>query len=193
MLKLRTTTCVHLAPLHDEFVGLDLTLSIVWHQQQQPNRHKRIWRGMVLPAVRRLIGYGKKRHQLQCSKIRERISYGSILTLQWVPSHTGIPGNERVEQKTKKEAELSQPEVPLTLSRTKNIAHTHIDKCTALTQETKSLGHPWATLATVGPIQRHLERAEACSAFTLPPDMTSWKYTSIGFAFPLYESPCVAS
>ncbi|GFY02614.1 hypothetical protein TNCV_3504941 [Trichonephila clavipes] len=40
-------------------------------------------------------------------------------------SHVGIPGNERADQKAKQEAESTQPEVPLTLRRAKNIISTH--------------------------------------------------------------------
>ncbi|GFW51362.1 reverse transcriptase [Trichonephila clavipes] len=36
-----------------------------------------------------------------------------------------------------------------------------------MTQKTKSLGKPWKTLATVGPIPRHLERVEAIARFRL--------------------------
>ncbi|GFV08884.1 hypothetical protein TNCV_3821271 [Trichonephila clavipes] len=41
-----------------------------------------------------------------------------------------------------------------------------------------SFGKPWEALATVGPIPRHLERAEAISHFR----MTFWEYTSTGLA-----------
>ncbi|GFV96861.1 uncharacterized protein TNCV_4350741 [Trichonephila clavipes] len=34
-----------------------------------------------------------------------------------------------------------------------------------MTQKTKSFGMPWGTLATVGPIQMYLERAEAAARF----------------------------
>ncbi|GFV32333.1 reverse transcriptase [Trichonephila clavipes] len=40
-----------------------------------------------------------------------------------------------------------------------------MNKCTAVTQKTKSLGKPWETLTTVGPIPRHLEKAEAIARF----------------------------
>ncbi|GFV89228.1 reverse transcriptase [Trichonephila clavipes] len=42
-----------------------------------------------------------------------------------------------------------------------------IDKYTVMTQKTKNFGKPWGTLATVGPIPRHLERAEAVARFRL--------------------------
>ncbi|GFU59303.1 reverse transcriptase [Trichonephila clavipes] len=61
----------------------------------------------------------------------------------------------------------SQPEVPLTLRRAKSIISPYIDNCTAVTQKYKSLGKSWETLGTVGPIPRHLERAETVARFHL--------------------------
>ncbi|GFX21132.1 transposable element Tcb1 transposase [Trichonephila clavipes] len=88
-------------------------------------------------------------------------------TTMWVPSHIGIPSNERADQKAKQGAESTQPEVPLTLRRAKNTNSTHIDKYTAMTQKRKSFGKPWETLTTLGPIPRHLEGAEAVARFLL--------------------------
>ncbi|GFT83565.1 reverse transcriptase [Trichonephila clavipes] len=53
----------------------------------------------------------------------------------------------------------------MTLRRAKNIISTHIDKYTALIQKTKNFGKLWETLATVGPIPRHLGRAKAVARF----------------------------
>ncbi|GFU05471.1 uncharacterized protein TNCV_3291141 [Trichonephila clavipes] len=78
-------------------------------------------------------------------------------------SHFGIPGNERADQKAKQRAESTEPEVSLTLRKEKSIISTHI----AMTQKTTSFGKPWETLATLGPIPRHLERAEAVARFRL--------------------------
>ncbi|GFX21837.1 reverse transcriptase [Trichonephila clavipes] len=61
----------------------------------------------------------------------------------------------------------NQQEVLLALRRPKGIISTYTDKCTTVTKETKSLGKPWKTLASVGPIPRHLERAEAVARFRL--------------------------
>ncbi|GFV92913.1 reverse transcriptase [Trichonephila clavipes] len=103
---------------------------------------------------------------IQCrTKILELILYGWTVALHWVPSHVGISGNERADQKAKQGAESTQPEVPLTLRRVKNIISTYIDKSTTMTPKAKSFGKPWETLATVGPIPRHLERAEAVCSF----------------------------
>ncbi|GFT21888.1 hypothetical protein TNCV_3179841 [Trichonephila clavipes] len=38
------------------------------------------------------------------TKTAELISYGWTVALQWVPSHVGIPGNGRADQKAKQEA-----------------------------------------------------------------------------------------
>ncbi|GFX27634.1 hypothetical protein TNCV_107321 [Trichonephila clavipes] len=38
---------------------------------------------------------------------------------------------------------------------------------TAVTQETKSFGKPWKTLAPVGPFLRHLKRAKVVASFRL--------------------------
>ncbi|GFW56211.1 reverse transcriptase [Trichonephila clavipes] len=75
--------------------------------------------------------------------------------------------SDRADQNAKQGAESSQPEVPLTLRRAKSLISTSIDKYTIVTQKTKCLGKPWETLATVGPITRHLERAQAVARFRL--------------------------
>ncbi|GFW55678.1 uncharacterized protein TNCV_120621 [Trichonephila clavipes] len=56
---------------------------------------------------------------------------------------------------------------PLTLRRAKRIMSIYIDSYTAMTQNTNSFGKPWETLDTVGPIPRHMERAEAVALFRL--------------------------
>ncbi|GFW52838.1 hypothetical protein TNCV_2394171 [Trichonephila clavipes] len=66
-------------------------------------------------------------------------------------SHKGSDNGDRCYTfSTTRGALVAQPEVPLTLRRAKSIIPTHIDKCTAVTPKTKSLGKPWETLATVG-------------------------------------------
>ncbi|GFS81336.1 uncharacterized protein TNCV_1225211 [Trichonephila clavipes] len=74
---------------------------------------------------------------------------------------------ERATQKAKQGAESSQPEVLLTLRTVKGIISIYTDKCTAVTHKTKSLGKPWETLGTVGPIPRHLERDDGVARFRL--------------------------
>ncbi|GFS74999.1 hypothetical protein TNCV_1396571 [Trichonephila clavipes] len=81
-------------------------------------------------------------------------------------SCVGIPGNEKTDQNAKQEAESSQLEVPSTLRRANTLISKCIDKCTAATQRTKSHGK---TLTPMGPIPRHLERAEAVTRFHLRP------------------------
>ncbi|GFW68648.1 reverse transcriptase [Trichonephila clavipes] len=109
----------------------------------------------------------------------------------WAPSHVGIPGNERADQKAKQGAESSQAEVLLTLRRPKSIISTFIDKYIILTQKIKSLGKPWETLATVGQIPRHLERAEvvACFRLTTTYDFLgvylNWVDLAVNEAYPL--------
>ncbi|GFW98887.1 reverse transcriptase [Trichonephila clavipes] len=69
--------------------------------------------------------------------------------------------------KTKQGAESFQPEVPLILRSARSIISTSIDKYTIANQKTKNLGKPWETLATVGSIPKHMERAEAVDRFRL--------------------------
>ncbi|GFW42646.1 reverse transcriptase [Trichonephila clavipes] len=86
----------------------------------------------------------------------------------------GSPAMKEPTKKAKLGAESTQPKVPLTPPRrAKSFISTHkltphtIDKHTAMTQKTKCLGKPWETLTTMGPIPRHLERAEAVARFRL--------------------------
>ncbi|GFU13574.1 uncharacterized protein TNCV_938501 [Trichonephila clavipes] len=57
--------------------------------------------------------------------------------------------------------------IALTLRTAKSIISEYIDKYTGVTQKPKSFGKPWETLATVGPILKHLERIEAVVRFRL--------------------------
>ncbi|GFX56653.1 uncharacterized protein TNCV_494011 [Trichonephila clavipes] len=93
-----------------------------------------------------------------------RLLYSATLyqkSAKWVLSHVGIPGNERADQKVKQGAESSQLKVPLILRRSKSIIFIYIDKHTVVTPKYKSLGKPWESMAIVGLISRHLEKAEA--------------------------------
>ncbi|GFV39499.1 reverse transcriptase [Trichonephila clavipes] len=56
---------------------------------------------------------------------------------------------------------------PIDPQKSKEHYPIYIGRCTATTQKTKNFGKPWETLATVGPIPRHLERAEAVARFRL--------------------------
>ncbi|GFX37949.1 reverse transcriptase [Trichonephila clavipes] len=78
---------------------------------------------------------------IQCrTKIAGLVSYGWTATLQCVPSHVEILGNER--------AEIKKP----------NRERSRLNR---------NLRRPWETLATVGPILRRLGRAEAVTLFRL--------------------------
>ncbi|GFW02144.1 reverse transcriptase [Trichonephila clavipes] len=81
--------------------------------------------------------------------------------MEWVSSHVGIPGNIRAKQG------VGSSEVPLTLRGAKSIIATYIDKCIASTQKSKSPVKSWETTASVGPVPRHLERAETVASFRL--------------------------
>ncbi|GFY12198.1 hypothetical protein TNCV_4934871 [Trichonephila clavipes] len=88
--------------------------------------------------------HGRSDHQPRSNcrtKDAELISYGWTVGLQWIPSHVGIPGNDRADEKTSHGAESSQTEVPLTSRRANNIS-TCIDKYITVAQETKSLEEP---------------------------------------------------
>ncbi|GFU69625.1 reverse transcriptase [Trichonephila clavipes] len=77
----------------------------------------------------------------------------------------GSPAVKGLTKKPSRERSRLNWKSPLTLRRTKNIIFTHIGKYTLMTQKTKSFVKPWETLATVGPIPRHLERAETVARF----------------------------
>ncbi|GFU41964.1 hydroxysteroid dehydrogenase-like protein 1 [Trichonephila clavipes] len=72
---------------------------------------------------------------------------------------------QRADQKAKQGAKFSQLEVPL--KPQKSIVTIYTDKCTASAQNTESYGKPWETIATGGPIPRHLEKAEAIARFRI--------------------------
>ena len=48
-----------------------------------------------------------------------QLSNGYSLTLQWVPSHCGIPGNERADRLAREGAESEQPSSRLTFEERK--------------------------------------------------------------------------
>ncbi|GFV73579.1 reverse transcriptase [Trichonephila clavipes] len=118
------------------------------------------------------IHNNRRRHSMldmkKCrTKTAELISDGRTVALQCGPSHVGIPGKERANQKAKQGAESAQPEAPLTLRREKSIISLYIYKYTAMTQKTKSFGKPLEILTIVDAIPRHLKRAEAIAHFHL--------------------------
>ncbi|GFX47534.1 uncharacterized protein TNCV_3015531 [Trichonephila clavipes] len=75
--------------------------------------------------------------------------------------------NERADQNKKCQAGSRVVSTERPLDRQKSIIITYIEKYIIVTQNTKSLGKPWETLATEGSIPRHLERAEAVAHFCL--------------------------
>ncbi|GFS52290.1 uncharacterized protein TNCV_4850181 [Trichonephila clavipes] len=81
-----------------------------------------------------------------------------LATLQRVPSHVGILGNERADQKAKQGAELPQLEVPLNLRRAKSIISTRIDKYSAMTPKTMS----WKSFGYCGLNHEALGESRGC-------------------------------
>ena len=105
---------------------------------------------------------------IQCrSKLAELITSGWVLWLQWVPSHVGVPGNERADLKARQGAESIQPNIPLTLRTAHNTITTTINSVTQNSLKDQSKGKRWECLASVGVIPSHLERAEAVARFRL--------------------------
>ena len=105
---------------------------------------------------------------IQCrEKLAELIKNGWVVALQWVPSHVGIPGNERADILAKRGAETDQPEIPFTLNRANNLITNTINNATLKTLKDLSIGKKWESLATAGTIPKHLERAEAVARFRL--------------------------
>ncbi|GFV07925.1 hypothetical protein TNCV_256821 [Trichonephila clavipes] len=66
-------------------------------------------------------------------------------------------------------AESSQLEIPMTLRRAKSMITTYIGKRTTIPPKKKkkprAFDSPSGTLTTVGPVPKHLERAEAVARF----------------------------
>ena len=67
---------------------------------------------------------------LQAGKLPELIealsgvSKQNRITLQWIPSHCGVPGNETADRLAKQGSSMQQPDVPMTYSRKKNLIKT---------------------------------------------------------------------
>ncbi|GFU37469.1 reverse transcriptase [Trichonephila clavipes] len=87
------------------------------------------------------------------------ISYGWTVALQWVPSHVGI--SSAMTDPAKAGSRVVSTGSPLDAQE--SIISTHIDKYNTMTQKPRAL----ETVATVEPIPRHLERAEAVARFRL--------------------------
>ncbi|GFW32295.1 reverse transcriptase [Trichonephila clavipes] len=101
------------------------------------------------------------------------IQQKSLTLAEWisVPSPFRIPGNERADQKGKQRTESSPPEVPLTFRRAESIISTYIDKYIAVT---------WSLWVLSRGTWRE---PRLLLAFTNPPNMTFWEYTSTGLTW----------
>ena len=73
------------------------------------------------------------------------------VTLQWIPAHTGIPGNERADELAKKGASLPQPEVPVTYSTCRQMIRSNLKE---------DWLNKWATGKTGRPMYGHMTRPQ---------------------------------
>ena len=63
------------------------------------------------------------------------LTKGSPTTLQWVPAHVGLSGNERADRLAKRGSQLPQPDVPATYEEAKALLQDSFRKDWALLQE----------------------------------------------------------
>ena len=68
---------------------------------------------------------------LQCNKLSDlkdglsKIGLQHGVTLQWIPSHCGIPGNEKADRLAKEGTEMEQPDIPITYNQKKSMIKTY--------------------------------------------------------------------
>ena len=95
------------------------------------------------------------------------IESGWHITLQWIPSHIGIEGNERADQLAKQGARLPQPSNTTSLMTAKNLVERVVSKWTKNFLREACTGKQWESLAHDKQIPRNLPRAEAVAKFRL--------------------------
>ncbi|GIY55869.1 reverse transcriptase [Caerostris darwini] len=99
--------------------------------------------------------------------LAELIISGWALLLKWVPSHGGVPGNERVDVMAKRGAESNQPEFPITFKTICNHITATIDNFHSKSFKDFSGNKRWKCLAAEDCIPMYLECVEAIANFRL--------------------------
>lgn len=104
---------------------------------------------------------------IECRKLLQHLAEkGWQLKLQWIPSHVGIPGNEKADELAKQGTELPQPVCPPSLHSSKLQINAAIANWVRQHLSRESEGKKWESLITNGPIP-DLPRAIAVAAFRL--------------------------
>ena len=92
------------------------------------------------------------------------------VVLQWIPAHTGIPGNERADALAKKGANLPQPDKPVTYSTCCQMIKSNMKEDWLNSWTTGNTGRPMYNHMTKPLLEdpiNELRRADQCLIFQL--------------------------
>lgn len=103
---------------------------------------------------------------LKCRRLlSELLENNWTVNFQWIPSHVGVPGNEKADDLAKLGASLPQARVATTLTTAKQIINSTCSKRTHAKHLAAAEGKNWEQLAKKGPLDRSLPRAVAVASF----------------------------